>query len=91
MSCEWIFNKKSYFDETRNRFIPSFRYLVSFTDPADERNFYRYRTPTWEKLDVCKSCNFQQAFYDTFGACITTNRARFVFQYDYPCASDCWG
>lgn len=84
------FAQDAYFDDSRDRFIPAFRFLVDFQDPPVEKNYYRFRSRTWEKLNSCLTCYFRQADPFNGGECISTNQSRFATRNDYACDGDCW-
>ena len=81
------FEQEAYFSESRDRFVPAFRLLVNYRDPAGERNYYQYRTQAFEEIDICAFC--ERSVYRN-GECIATEGSRFVARYDYRCDSRCW-
>lgn len=81
------FEQEAYFSESRDRFVPAFRMLIDYQDPAGERNYYQYRTQAFEEIDVCAFC--ERSVYRN-GECIATDASRFVSRYDYRCDSRCW-
>ena len=88
-NLQMVFDQEAYFSNDRRRFIPSFRFLVDFQDPAGETNYYRYRYRTWEQEEVCLSCSFGQANAVTM-SCVPTEASQSVRRYDYLCAEPCW-
>lgn len=69
-------------------------FYVDFTDPADQRNYYRWDWVDWERQEWCRSCN--GGFYyvnDTRGNllenCVTVNSGN-PYVLDYNCRTTCW-
>ena len=84
------FRQEAYFDDKRGRFIPAFRLLLDFQDPAGTKNYYRFRYLSWKSLDVCLTCRFSEINRFT-RKCESTEAASFVPYYDYPCrGGNCW-
>ncbi|MEL6140300.1 MAG: DUF4249 domain-containing protein [Bacteroidota bacterium] len=86
-NAEVRFEQEAYFSDGRNRFIPAFRLLVDFEDPANEQNYYQWKFRSWEFLDVCARC--ERSVWRE-GECISTPDSRFVPRYDYLCDAPCW-
>ncbi|PHI19208.1 hypothetical protein CEQ90_14185 [Lewinellaceae bacterium SD302] len=83
------FVQESFFSDELNRFVPAFELSGSFQDDPEERNFYRLSYISWERLDVCLSCNFSQ--YNPFlEECVSTPLGRNTPRFDYACDTNCW-
>lgn len=81
------FEQEAYFSTDRSRFIPAFRLLIDFQDPAGETNFYQYRYTAFEDIVVCASCERSRW---RNGECIAGPDTRFVRRWDYLCDARCW-
>lgn len=83
------FAQEAYYSDALRRFVPAFRFLVDFEDPAEQPNYYRFRYQTWEKLDVCLTCNFGRV-NPAIMACISNDNTPYPRRFDYPCLGECW-
>ena len=82
-----LFDQESGYDDGRKLFIPAFRLLVNFQDPADQTNYYQWDYTYWEKIEVCASCYGGEVWRN--GACLdVTGNSQFVQRYDYYCDAD---
>lgn len=79
------FEAESYFRPAISRFVPAFKYYLSFNDPINQENYYRVTYRKWETTRTCASCQFGR-YRD--GECIPDNRNRDT--WDYPCDTICY-
>jgi hypothetical protein len=81
------FDQEGRFDQSRDRFVPVHRILLSGTDRAGQRNYYQWDYRYWEELLICLTC--QQSRYRN-GRCeadqslINRNRETFDYLCDVP-------
>ncbi|MBB4079266.1 hypothetical protein GGR28_001886 [Lewinella aquimaris] len=81
---EIVFDQEASYDVGRERFIPAFKLLVDFQDPADRTDYYQWDYAYWEKIDVCASCYGGQVWRE--GSCREVGSgSRYVQRYDYYC------
>ncbi|MBB4078694.1 hypothetical protein GGR28_001307 [Lewinella aquimaris] len=87
LNPRYRFEQEGYFSTSRNRFVPTFTFLVDVEDPPGEENFYKYRYRTWESIAVCATC--RRSRYRN-GECIEGPGTNFVNRWDYLCDLPCW-
>jgi hypothetical protein len=68
---------------------------IDFTDPAEDRNFYRWKWTSYELQNICASC--KQGYYvrtgnnaTADGNCIQDIKLPGFNYYDYYCEAFCW-
>lgn len=68
-------------------------FYVDFTDPIDQRNYYRWDWIDWERQEWCRSCNgglyqINDAKGNLIEDCMNN---QFTYpSYDYNCRTTCW-
>ncbi|MEZ4901354.1 MAG: DUF4249 domain-containing protein [Spirosomataceae bacterium] len=86
------FNPKGVLDRSTSiGQIATNDFYVDFTDPVNERNFYRWSSVTYEIQNICTTCRgglyYKQA---TSGACREEKLLSVNNLFDYECESLCW-
>ncbi|WP_373511299.1 DUF4249 domain-containing protein [Persicitalea sp.] len=86
------FNAKGIFDRSTSAGqIATNDFYVDFQDPADQRNFYRWTSTTYEIQKICATCRGGRYYVETSGAdCRTDNGLSVNNFFDYECKSLCW-
>lgn len=79
---------------------PSSDVYVDFQDPADERNFYLWRTRLYERQEWCASCQQGRYVVEDIGpvgsgpirvlGCVRDSTLGVYNFYDYTCRGFCW-
>ena len=77
------------FDSNLERFLPGHTVLVDITEPLEERSFYLYKYRSFERIQICETCE-NQIFRN--GKCIDPpNPPEFgTIESDYYCDGECW-
>ncbi|MGE5943673.1 MAG: DUF4249 domain-containing protein, partial [Flavobacteriales bacterium] len=78
------YDKQLEFVEDYNKYAPGHEISITFDDPANETNYYYWRSKTYDKTQICKICH-QGNFRDN--DCVPN---LLVDYYTYWCESDCW-
>lgn len=86
------FNAKGMLDRSTSvGQIATNDFYVDFTDPANERNFYRWSSITYEIQNICTSCRGGLYYKDiTTGECREEKSLSVNNLFDYECKSLCW-
>ncbi len=90
------FNPKGILDRSTSvGQIATNDFYVDFTDPADERNFYRWSSITYEIQNICATCRGGLYYKETgpagtYGECREGNQLSVNNFFDYECESLCW-
>ena len=86
------FNARGVFDRSTSAGqIATNDFYVDFQDPADQRNFYRWSSVTYEIQKICATCRGGRYYVETTGAgCRTDNGLSVNNFFDYECQSLCW-
>jgi len=78
------YDKQLEFVEDYNKYVPGHEVSITFDDPANEINYYYWRSKTYDKAQICKIC-YQGNFRDN--NCVLNLT---VDYFTYWCESDCW-
>lgn len=86
------FNTKGIFDRSTSAGqIATNDFYVDFQDPADQRNFCRWTSVTYEIQKICATCRGGRYYVTTSSAgCQTDNGLSVNNFFDYECKSLCW-
>jgi hypothetical protein len=86
------YNAKGILDRTTSiGQIPTNDFYLDFDDPADQRNFYRWTSITYEIQDICATCRGGR--YNrtaNAGGCQEDRTLSVNNLFDYRCESLCW-
>lgn len=90
------FEKELFFREDSGKFVPGHKVVVSFDEPAINKNYYLWRFRSYEKLILCEVCD--NAIFRN-GECETNPPTVFPLPpgvnprppyYTYGCETPCW-
>ncbi|GHB77403.1 DUF4249 domain-containing protein [Persicitalea jodogahamensis] len=86
------YNAKGIFDRSTSvGQIATNDFYVDFQDPADQRNFYRWTSITYEIQKICATCRGGRYYVTTNdGECRTDSDLSVNNFFDYECKSLCW-
>jgi len=86
------FNAKGIFDRSTSAGqIATNDFYVDFQDPADQRNFYRWSSVTYEIQRICATCRGGRYYVETSGAgCRQDSDLSVNNFFDYECRTLCW-
>jgi len=90
------FNTKGILDRSTSiGQIATNDFYVDFTDPVNERNFYRWSSITYEIQKICATCRGGLYFKDIgasgpYGECREETKLSVNNLFDYACGSLCW-
>lgn len=90
-SVETSYTSELTFDVGSNSFVPGHSLLVSFSDPAEEKNYYFWQFRTFERIIICKVCNngyFRDDMCNSLSPSIDLEG--FLGYYTYTCEEKCW-
>lgn len=82
------YDSELLFNEATNDYSPGHSINISFTDPADNENYYYWRYKSYEKQVYCLKCPQETIYRD--GECRAFPDTPGLLTYDYQCESDCW-
>jgi len=78
------YDKQLEFLEDYNKYIPGHEVTITFDDPANQTNYYYWRSKIYDKVNICKIC-YNGKFRNN--ECISEPNVEY---YTYWCESDCW-
>jgi hypothetical protein len=90
------FNPKGILDRSTSvGQISTNDFYIDFTDPANERNFYRWTSITYEIQNICATCRGGLYYRETgasgpYGECREDKQLSVNNLFDYTCESLCW-
>lgn len=82
------YNKQLEFSEDYDKYVPGHEILITFDDPENQTNYYYWQFKTYDKVQICKICNFGYYRNGCIGfETIIPGKPEY---YTYWCDSDCW-